>query len=169
MRIFFDMDGTLAVYPSTTEPWWEVKDIFKYLAPIATSIKAAKRLIEAGYEVYILSAYNANFPQTMRDKDYWLDKYLPEVDADHRIYTLVGQSKAEAVPGGIQSDDILIDDYNKNLETWADAGGIGVKLLNGLNNRKTWSGISVRANGTIKQIVDVLTSLATSIEDEVAQ
>lgn len=164
MRYFCDMDGVICAYPSTTEPWWEVPGIFKYLTPQDKVIKAVKRLIENGQEVYILSAYNANFPNTRAEKDHWLDRYLPEIDTAHRIYTLVGQKKTDYVPGGVHIADVLLDDYNKNLEAWAEVGGTGIKLLNGLNNRNTWSGVSVRANGTIKEIVDVLLNVERGLE-----
>lgn len=156
MRYFIDIDGTLAVYPIEIDKWWEIEGIFKTLEPQDKAIKAVKRLISQGQEVYILSAYNGNFPFAKEEKIFWLDKYLPEVDADHRIFTLVGQKKTDYVPGGVQETDVLLDDYNGNLEAWAEAGGIGIKLLNGINNRKTWGGVSVRLNGTIKNIVDVL-------------
>lgn len=164
MRYFVDMDGTLAVYPDKEEAWWEVPGIFKYLTPQDKVIKAVKRLIENGQEVYILSAYNANFPNTKAEKDHWLDKYLPEIDEVHRIYTVVGQKKTDYVPGGVKIDDVLLDDYNKNLEAWAAVGGTGIKLLNGLNNRNTWDGVSVRANGTIKEIVDVLLNIEKGLK-----
>lgn len=159
IRYFVDMDGTLAVYPSKKEAWWEVKGIFKFLTPQDKVIKAVKRLIENGHEVFILSAYNPNFAFALDEKNHWLDEYLPEVNQEHRIYTKVGESKVAAVPGGLKATDVLLDDYNKNLETWHNAGGQGVKLLNGLNNRNTWSGTSVRSNGTIKEIVQVLTDI----------
>lgn len=168
IKYYLDMDGTLAVYPDMNEPWWEVVGIFKFLAPQEKVIKAIKRLIENGQDVYILSAYNANFPNTKAEKDYWLDKYLPEIDEAHRIYTLVGQKKTDYVPGGVKITDVLLDDYNKNLEAWAAVGGTGIKLLNGLNNRNTWSGISVRANGTIKEIVEVLTNVELGLDNKTA-
>lgn len=167
-RFYIDMDGTLCVYPDKEAAWWEVDGIFKFLAPQEKVIKAIKRLVENGQDVYILSAYNRNFPNTKAEKDYWLDKYLPEIDETHRIYTLVGQKKTDYVPGGVKITDVLLDDYNKNLEAWAAAGGTGIKLLNGLNNRNTWSGVSVRANGTIKEIVEVLTNVEISLDEEVA-
>ena len=167
-RYFIDMDGVLAVYPSKEKAWWEIKGIYELLAPQTQVIKAIKRMRERRNEVFILSAYNKDFANAKDEKNYWLDKYLPEIDEAHRIFTLVGQKKTDYVPNGVQPTDVLLDDYNKNLEAWAEAGGIGVKLLNGLNNRKTWSGVAVRANGTIKNIVDVLTSLAADMEEEVA-
>ena len=155
-RYFFDMDGTLAQYPDLTERWWECPGIFKFLAPQDKVIKAVKRLIESGQEVYILSAYNEAFPDTVRDKNFWMDKYLPEIDMDHRIYTLVGKSKTDYIPGGVKSTDVLLDDYNKNLQAWTTAGGIGIKLLIGLNSKSSWNGRFVKSYGTIKEIEETL-------------
>lgn len=163
MRYFVDMDGTICVYPSKDEAWWEVEGIFKYLTPQDKVVKAIKQLIANGQEVFILSAYNKNFPNTKAEKDHWLNKYLPEVDMTHRIYTLVGQKKTDYVPDGVHITDVLLDDYNKNLEAWAEAGGTGIKLLNGLNNKSSWNGVSVRANGTIKEIVSVLTDIDSNL------
>lgn len=163
-KYYIDMDGTLAIYPDKNEPWWTVPGIFKFLAPQEKVIKAIKRLIAAGQEVFILSAYNKDFPNTKAEKDHWLDKYLPEIDKAHRIYTLVGQKKTDYIPDGVKITDVLLDDYNKNLEAWAAAGGTAIKLLNGLNNRSSWSGVSVRANGTIKEIVDVLQNVEATLE-----
>lgn len=165
MRYFIDMDGTLAVYPIEIENWWEIEGIFHTLEPQDNAIKAIKRLIKNGQEVYILSAYNADFPSAKEGKNFWLDKYLPEINDEHRIFTVVGTEKTDYVPGGVQSTDVLLDDYNKNLEAWAEAGGIGIKLLNGINNRKTWGGVSVRLNGTIKNIVDVLLNTEKYLSD----
>lgn len=163
-RYYFDMDGVLATYPSKTENWWEVIGVFKFMIPQDKVLKAAKQLIAAGEEVYILSAYNADFPFAKDEKNYWLDKYLPEIDQAHRIFTVVGRKKTDYIPGGVQPTDILLDDYNKNLVAWEAAGGIGIKLLNGLNTRKTWKGTCVRSNVTIKEIFETLLNADTNIE-----
>ena len=164
MRYFIDMDGTLAVYPIEIENWWEIEGIFKILTPQEKVIKAIKRLVANGQEVYILSAYNIKTPSAKDGKNYWLDQYLPEIDETHRIFTLFGQKKTDYVPGGVRPTDVLLDDYNENLEAWALAGGTGIKLLNGINSRKTWDGVSVRANGTIKELVRVLEEVHNDLD-----
>ena len=164
-RYFSDMDGVLAVYPDKNEAWWEFPKIFRYMAQQEKVVKALKKMIANGEEVFIISAYNADFPDAVEGKNYWLDKYLPEIDKEHRIFTVVGKKKTDYVPGGVQPTDVLLDDYNGNLEAWVEAGGIGIKLLNGLNNKKTWEGACVRANGTIKEIVETLTNTAKYFEE----
>lgn len=165
LRYFVDMDGTLAVYPDLEEKWWECPGIFKFLTPQEKVVKAIKRLIKNNQEVFVLSAYNAEFPETIEDKNYWLNKHLPEIDEAHRIYTLVGKPKTDYIEGGVHATDVLLDDYNKNLEKWAAVGGTGIKLLNGLNNKNSWSGISVSSNGTIKEIVEVLMNVEKNLKD----
>ena len=165
MRYFCDMDGTLAVYPTDRPNWWEEPGVFMTLDPQEKVIKAVQKLINAGHEVYTLSAYHKAFPETVDEKNYWLDKYLPELDYDHRIFTHVGTEKTEYIPGGLQEDDVLLDDYNPNLINWAEKGGIGVKLLNGINSSRSWDGVSVHAHGTIKNIVNVLMELDNVLED----
>lgn len=165
MRYFVDMDGTLAVYPQEEGRWWERPGIFAEMEPQEKVIEAVKRIMEAGHEVYTLSAYNREFPGTVDEKNYWLDKYLPELSYDNRIYTLVGDKKTDYVPGGVTENDVLLDDYNENLEAWAEAGGIGVKLLNGINHPETWDGVSVQGHGSIKHIAEALFEIDGILED----
>jgi hypothetical protein len=165
MRYFVDMDGTLAVYPTDRECWWEEPGVFRTLEPQDKVIKAVKKLINAGHEVYTLSAYHKEVTETVDEKNDWLDQYLPEIDYDHRIFTHVGTEKTEYIPYGLQEDDVLLDDYNPNLVNWAEKGGIGIKLLNGINSAKSWDGVSVHANGSIKNIVEVLTEIDDILED----
>lgn len=165
MRYFIDMDGTLAVYPSDKDDWWLKPGIFKDMEPQEKVVKAIKRLINNGQDVYILSAYNENVPDTVVEKDYWLDKHIPEIDYEHRIYTVVGKEKTDYVPEGLQPTDVLLDDYNNNLENWVEHGGIGIKLLNGINSKRSWDGVSVRAKGTIKGIVECLVEIDDILEE----
>ena len=165
MRYFVDMDGTLAVYPIEEGKWWEEPGVFAEMEPQEKVIKAIQKLIDAGQDVYILSAYHKQFPFVVEEKNYWLDKYLPEIDDEHRIFTHVGTDKTEYIPGGLQENDVLLDDYNPNLVAWAERGGIGIKLLNGINSKKSWDGVSVHAHGTIKNIVEVLMEIDDVLED----
>ena len=69
------------------------------------------------------------------------------------------------MPEGLQPTDVLLDDYNNNLENWVEHGGIGIKLLNGINSKRSWDGVSVRAKGTIKGIVECLVEIDDILEE----
>ena len=87
-------------------------------------------------EVYILSSKILGEPPYCEaEKNAWLDKWLPEIDAAHRIFPAVGTSKADCVEGGVTKDDYLLDDYNKSLRQFEAAGGSAVKCHNNLNQR----------------------------------
>ena len=157
MKFYFDMDGTLAIYPKE-EKWWLIPGIFKELKPQKQVIEAAKKLIAAGEDVYVLSAYAKGSPEVRDHKNEWLDKYLPELKAENRIFVFCGENKAEAI-GGISETDVLIDDYNVNLVEWFEAGGTAIKILNGINHKKSWKGVSIKAIGSVDAIVSALTTL----------
>ncbi len=146
-RIFVDMDGVLAKFNhvQSEEELYE-KGYFANLEPLPTVVDGMKRYIKENPEkdIYILSAYLTESPYALQEKNEWLDRYLPEISSDHRIFCPCGKPKADYIIGGIQKTDILIDDYTKNLTQWKAQGGIGVKLLNGINHtRGTWQGYSI--------------------------
>lgn len=159
-RIFIDMDGTLASWNSGI-PFEEVcaPGYFAGLAPQDKVVSAVKRILDqGGAEVFILSAVLLEYPWTIPDKNAWLDKYLPEVDRNHRIFACANAPKYIAVPGGVRSGDILLDDYTRNLLEWvSQPGAVGVKLLNGINHSHgTWDGPMVHMEDGAAAIVAAL-------------
>ena len=155
-RYFIDIDGTLAVYISKEYAWWEIDGIFRYLQPQANVVNAIRQLIQQGKEVYIISAYHRHTPQVKIDKIFWLQKYLPEIKLDHQIYTFCGEDKTIYIPNGVKVTDILLDDFNRNLENWRDAGGTSIKLLNGLNSKESWDGEYIYSTDTENEIAEML-------------
>lgn len=140
-RLFVDMDGTLAVFQRVDrlEALYEY-GYFANLPPIENVIQAVKLIIKNHPEidVHILSAYLTDSPYALIEKQQWLDQYLPEIDAAHRIFTPCGQDKKEFIPGGIRGSDFLLDDYTHNLCLWQPPAR-GIKLLNGINHTNgTW-------------------------------
>ncbi len=140
VRIFVDMDGTLARFHDEVkylERMWE-EGFFKELKPfqeIVDSIHILKR-DNPDAEIYILSAaIEGEPPYCQQQKHEWLDKYLPEIDREHRIFTEIGKPKADYIEGGISATDILIDDYNRGLEEWEKCGGTAVKCVNNINHK----------------------------------
>lgn len=138
-RLFVDMDGTVAVWGNS--PWEEVctKGYFANRPPMMNVINAVKEIIHnhPEVEVFILSAVITD-NHSVGDKHEWLDKYLPEIDHNHRIFSVYGEDKAKYMNA---KGDILLDDYSKNLVEWEAAGGKGIKILNGVNwSKRSWRG-----------------------------
>lgn len=134
-RVYIDMDGVLCEYrkDATTEDY-ESDGYFTGLAPRRDMVSAVEYLISSGEaDVFVLSSVIPGRQlQATAEKNDWLNRHLPVIDGDHRIFPLCGTDKAKAVKG-IGSGDILFDDYSANLVLWHAAGGKAVKILNEVN------------------------------------
>lgn len=140
-RLFVDMDGTLAEFRQidTLETLYE-KGYFANLQPQMAVVEAVKIIIREypDIEVNILSAVLTDSSYALQEKNEWLDRYLPEIDAAHRLFPPCGSDKKEYISDGITQDDFLLDDYTVNLNTW-EPPARGIKLMNGINGTKgTW-------------------------------
>ena len=60
--------------------------------------------------MYILSAAFQD-GHSITDKNEWLDKHMPWVRQENRVFTPYQEKKTEYVPGGVNASDILIDDF----------------------------------------------------------
>ena len=156
-RIFFDMDGVLAEYRQVPVEEYLRKGYFAELAPQTEALNALADLAQdPRYEVHTLSAVYAENPYAESEKREWLRKNLPEQALRNlkSLFCFCGESKADAVPGGIRPTDILVDDYNANLRDWQEKG-VAIKLLNGINDRHgSWQGL--RAGGTGADIAETI-------------
>lgn len=140
-RLFVDMDGTLAVFKPVDEmeTLYE-QGYFLNLTPHENVVDAIKEIAtnHPEIEVNILSAYLTDSKYALKEKNEWLDRYLPEVDRDHRVFVPCGTDKKEGIREGVRKNDFLLDDYTKNLNEWQPPAR-GIKLLNGINHtRGTW-------------------------------
>ena len=134
-RIFIDMDGVLCEYrPAASVDDMMQNGYFASLKPRKEMLDAVKGLIKFGkYDVYVLSAVIAECAEQSKfEKNEWLDRYIPEIGSSHRIFTLCGTNKADAVES-ITLTDILLDDHSPNLQAWINAGGKAIKVLNECN------------------------------------
>lgn len=140
-RLFVDMDGTLAEFKvvDTLEKLYE-KGYFLNLQPNENVVSAIE-VIQKDYpevEVYIMSSVLSDSKYALTEKNEWLDKYLPSIDAEHRIFPPCGENKVDYIPDGVRESDCLLDDYTQNLTLWQPPAK-GIKLLNGINHSKgTW-------------------------------
>lgn len=160
-RLFVDMDGTLAEFKTvdTLETLYE-KDYFINLKPNENVLGAIKQLIaDNDIDVYILSAYLTDSRYALEEKNAWLDKYLPELPQEKRLFVPCGTDKSVAVPGLIRPDDYLLDDYTKNLSEW-EPPARGIKLINGINHTNgTWQGDKIQFTHSPEEISNMISSV----------
>ena len=185
IRIFVDMDGTLARFHDEQlylERMCE-KGFFAGLKPFDNAVEAIKHIIDnrPNVDVYVLSAAITT-PYCLAEKNAWLDKYLPNIDKEHRIFVEnLSTAKSLCVPGSymykddngkyhnkIFKNDILIDDYNKNLEEWGRDGGTAIKAKNNINHKglhgELWKGDLIDITDTAESIVERMTKIIVSRE-----
>ena len=145
-RVYFDMDGTLAVWQGD-KSIEEVaqKGYFSSLPPIDAVVKMVRRFIAMNIDnvdVYILSSVFKD-GHSIADKQEWLAKYLPEIPKSHHIFVPYGKCKSDYIKEP-KRDDVLLDDFTKNLKEWH---GVAIKLYNGVNGTNgTWDGFSIHSN-----------------------
>ena len=144
-RIFFDLDGVLAVWFYTPIEDVAKKGYFAGLPAQENVVNAFKILeLQPGIELFVLSSVFLD-NHSEADKRTWVAKHLGLADK-HQIYCPYGREKETALEeiGGIRASDVLIDDFSRNLHHWR---GIPIKLYNGINGTKgTWCGHSVHAD-----------------------
>ena len=156
-RLLIDMDGTLAKFTpvDTLETLYE-EGYFRNLEPLQNVVDAVKEIIR-GYpqkQVYVMSSVLGDSRYAVREKNEWLDQYLPEIDQKHRIFPPCGENKLDYVPGGVRSTDYLLDDYTHNLMLW-EPPAKGIKLLNGINHtRGTWQGSMLRYDKEPRELAE---------------
>ena len=170
-RVFIDMDGTLTKFNTNATPDMLTQPgYFSALEPQQSIIDAAKELIKnPNLEVYVLSAA-LDTPTAVKEKNEWLDQYLPEVDAAHRLFPRNGTDKTLAVPHGIRQSDILLDDYSQNLHAWRRAGGVGIKVLNGINNNhRSWLWSQSPLEGAVVTLRETPAEIAEQVLMRAAQ
>lgn len=143
VNIFIDMDGVLARYDTEVANLMYDEGFFFNLPPMKSNIEMVKSLIEQDLNVYILSSVYPNSPYAIKEKNEWLDKYLPEIKEENRLFVIHPMTKNEfirnKVPNLKTSLNVLIDDYTFNLINWEKEGHLGVKMINHLNNTNgTW-------------------------------
>ena len=147
LNIYLDIDGVLAVWlKGMPLPIVRSDGYCMNLPPTELMYWIRDHVINnRRYRFRTMSAY---FDDTtaLRDKNIWLDRYLPMIERKDRIFVPCGgPTKAYAVEKHIgrrlDKRDILIDDFSVNLIEWQNAGGTGIKYLNGVNGTKgSWKG-----------------------------
>ena len=100
-RIFIDMDGTLAEWKDIAS----IKELYKKgyyesLKPNNYILDETRSLIKEGKDIFILSSFLSDSDFALHEKNNWLDKYLPELPKEKRIFVPYGDSKYKYIQIG---------------------------------------------------------------------
>lgn len=183
ITVMYDMDGVLCLYTAkdfrdkaqtwkkpgyfqTLKPDKEIVKLFRALTHIKDRNTKSSFVKRVNVLTTILPEKPFNTYQH-DDKVKWMDKYVfSKLGRKAKYYTkftthgLPKPKVAEKILGRkLTKNDILIDDYNPNLQEFQKAGGTAVKYINGLNSPESWDGPKLYKGTTTKQKVDYLYSL----------
>lgn len=170
--IFFDMDGVVADfdkyvddvgikrYPQGTmdtktkrEFWKQIGEIphfYSHLEPIPEGVALFNALKEK-YPVAIITGVptpKGNNMTAALDKIQWAKKYL---SPDVPVYAVKKENKARFCLG---EKDVLIDDYQKNVNSWMEQSGTGITFERGRD---------------IKQIIDEIEEKTRDRDGEILE
>lgn len=161
LKLFFDLDGTLAKFNSkrnALKRFDNEKGFFANLKPfkhIEVVNELAKR---QDIEIYIISATPNE--QTDNDKLIWINKYLNNVKKENICFCRLGKNKAKEIKQQLNIDIdktcLLFDDYTNNLIDWKQSKGIGIKRLTSIANNKSkrWKDYQIRDLRQINNLLD---------------
>lgn len=167
MKFLFDMDGVLVRYVradyigDTPEFMKKGQHYFLNLDADEKMVSVINSLHTRGIDVGVLSKVSNHgdiVMEQIKDKEEWLKKHLSlPLDRCHITYeSKVDYAKRQF--GNDLSQIYLIDDYNKNLDEWARAGGRAIKYLNSENSFSPRY-LNLTETMTDKDIIELLTFL----------
>lgn len=174
---WWDQDGVLGVYERHAykgETPLYMKKGEHYFSSICGDNRALKAnellhqrmdSTDNSYVLTTVSPLGDMFTEQVGDKKKWLRVRAPWIDVDTHFFPAVSDKRDMAsmltasTARKLSKNDILIDDYNKNLQLWEEAGGTAIKYLNGVNSGESWSGLKITEEMTAEEIVDMLLSL----------
>lgn len=130
--IFIDMDGVLARFeeqPKALDRFVNEKGFFTRLDLTAFAKKLQKQLANNEIDTNRVAILTASpNKQADNDKLLWIKKHLPQIK--NIVIVREGEQKAK-----FAKNNILIDDYTRNLEFWLKNGGYGIKAINKHNGK----------------------------------
>jgi len=157
-QIFLDMDGVLTDFESKItemlgEKVWNTdaghavydahkreltsKHMFRKMDPLPDAWKLTDWCINSGIHTEILTAAGTvNRELVVRDKIEWIREHI------NPYWTVIPTFKGSQKAAFAHKKAVLIDDRDKNIDCWVDAGGIGI--------------LHTTADNTIKQLNELI-------------
>tara|TARA_Y100000593_G_C4309058_1_gene337389 strand:+ start:2373 stop:2945 length:573 start_codon:yes stop_codon:yes gene_type:complete len=157
-QIFLDMDGVLADFESKItemlgEKVWNTdaghavydahkreltaKHMFRKMDPLPDAWKLVDWCCNSGIHTEILTAAGTvNRELVVRDKIEWIREHI------NPYWTIIPTFKGSQKSAFAHKKAVLIDDRDKNIECWVEAGGIGI--------------LHTTAENTIKQLNELI-------------
>jgi 5'(3')-deoxyribonucleotidase len=95
----------------------------------------------------------------------WVSENYPVISLCNFI--ACGSDKRNAISKikgmNLTKQDILVDDYKRNLVSWASAGGTAIKYINGINSVGDWPGLYI--DKSKMKVVDIIKFIMNSWYD----
>lgn len=168
-NFYFDMDGVLVQYNKSDfigdHPRYRIRNshYFLTLKPDERVLDVMKILSNTpSCTVNVLTsvlAQDETLKEHIIDKTKWVSNYCPFIDIDNQLFISTGKKHhqiSQIHKRPLSNKDILIDDFNKNLNDWIRAGGISVKYANGTNNPYSFNGPLILQSDTVTDIINKL-------------
>lgn len=171
---YFDMDGVVVEYDRKAyageDPLYLKKNAHYYLnlEPDRTMLEVIDRMHQnsryTGDHIYILTSIHLGgsiFNEHLHDKVTWLSRWLPYLDINSILFSVTSKRDAAEyiMNHKLSENDILIDDYNENLNDWENHGGISVKYCNGINDPKSFPGRKIYHTDCASSIIAALNAI----------
>ena len=159
-QIFLDMDGVLSDFESKitemlgSKVWNDdaghkvyddhkreltSKHMFRRMDPLPDAWKLTDWCLNSGIHTEILTAAGTvNRELVVRDKVEWIREHI------NPHWTIIPTFKGSQKAAFAHKKAVLIDDREKNIDCWVEAGGIGI--------------LHTTADETIKQLNEILNS-----------
>lgn len=145
--LYIDLDGTCFEFKkeASLDEIME-RGFFSKLYPFDNVIRGLKIFHDENPEVkmkILSSCLDRDYIQ--EDKNVLVDRYLPFIEKDDRIYVPYGEKKSLYMNLCDNSHkSYLLDDYTKNLEDVSNHNMTGIKLVNNINfTNGTWKGHTI--------------------------
>lgn len=159
IRIFWDMDGVLAM-------WQEIASLsalyenghFANLPADRRLCEYAEELSKKGIETYLLTQYLHGSTTYIPEKETWTKREMPGME-EKILFVPSDTRKSDFVEDWFKKDltknDILVDDHSPNLIPWELAGGTAIKWCNGFNDsrRSKFSGMRAHSVEELKKFI----------------